>query len=256
MWRGKDCDDLDASIYPGRKASNDGDRYVDHNCNGIYGYDNSTGVSYEELYCSNTGEMGVILMGDSAGAHFHIPPQWMNVTEMSETVFDELYFVLLNEMDWPEFSSGTGFFNNISDSYDSPNLLNIINGPVDSLYKRFFQLNRCNHRDYQNLGVNGARSSSMSTHLDLSIRRAAGKDKPAYIVYELIGNDVCNPHPGMGHMTTPQEFYQNNLKVFKYLDSIVPNGTVLVANGLANGSVLYDNMVCKLYINICICEIC
>ena len=50
-------------------------------------------------------------------------------------------------------------------------------------------------------------------------------------------------------MTTPQEFYNNNLKVFQYLDSIVPNGTILVANGLANGSVLYDNMVCTIQTN-------
>lgn len=26
---------------------------------------------------------GVVLLGDSAGAHFHIPPEWMTVTQMS-----------------------------------------------------------------------------------------------------------------------------------------------------------------------------
>ena len=122
-WRGKDCNDFDANIHPGRKPDNN-DRFgIDSNCNGIYGIDNITGVSYENLYCNGTSEMGVLLMGDSAGAH-----------------------------------------------------------------------------------------------LDKQLRRNPINDKPVWMNYELIGNDVCNPHPRMSHMTTPQEFYDNNMKIFQYFD--------------------------------------
>lgn len=69
-WRGKDCNDLDSNSYPGRNS--DADPYTDSNCNGIYGVDPS-GKSYEELFCKNSGQIGVVLLGDSAGAHFSIP---------------------------------------------------------------------------------------------------------------------------------------------------------------------------------------
>ena len=84
-WRGKDCNDVDGKIYPGRKAA-DGDRFFDTNCNGISGLDERTGTTYEEQWCSNTSQYGIIVMGDSIGAHFHIPPQWLNVTEIGVLV--------------------------------------------------------------------------------------------------------------------------------------------------------------------------
>lgn len=35
------------------------------------------------------------------------------------------------------------------------NWTEVIQGPIDSLYLRLWQRNHCNHRDYQNIGVNG-----------------------------------------------------------------------------------------------------
>jgi len=35
-WRGRDCDDSDATVYAGRRANTHGPE-VDHNCNGIAG---------------------------------------------------------------------------------------------------------------------------------------------------------------------------------------------------------------------------
>jgi acyloxyacyl hydrolase len=35
-WRGKDCDDSNGNVYPGRAVNNYGPN-VDHNCNGIVG---------------------------------------------------------------------------------------------------------------------------------------------------------------------------------------------------------------------------
>jgi hypothetical protein len=70
-WRGADCNDLVASVYPGRRAG--ADLIEDTNCNGIHG--GGEGIpSYEEKWCAHSSPRGVIALGDSATAHFHIPP--------------------------------------------------------------------------------------------------------------------------------------------------------------------------------------
>ncbi|ETO13142.1 hypothetical protein RFI_24231 [Reticulomyxa filosa] len=188
------------------------------------------------MWCEGTGQMGVALLGDSAGAHFHIPAEWMNVTEMTAASWADTYFILLMELDWPFLSGTTAMFNSTEPWQ------NVIQGPVDSLYLRMLQQNRCNHRDFQNLGVNGARSGAMASQLDQTLRRDASTDHPVFLVYELIGNDVCSGHHTFETMTTPEEFYQNNLQAFQYLDSKLPYGSRVLALGLANGSVLYDAM--------------
>lgn len=67
-WRGRDCDDLDKSVYPGRNSTHySADR--DHNCNGIRGVAPS-GRTYEQELCSSVPNKGVIALGDSATAHF------------------------------------------------------------------------------------------------------------------------------------------------------------------------------------------
>lgn len=58
---------------------------VDYDCNGISGADETTGTSYEELWCDGTPHMGVGLLGDSAGAHFHLPPQWFHAADINAT---------------------------------------------------------------------------------------------------------------------------------------------------------------------------
>jgi hypothetical protein len=42
LWRGRDCSDINAEIYPGRRAV-DGDHFRDSNCNGIFGVNPETG---------------------------------------------------------------------------------------------------------------------------------------------------------------------------------------------------------------------
>lgn len=39
--------------------------------------------SFNEMLSSGMESEGVILLGDSSGAHFHIPPEWMTPTQMS-----------------------------------------------------------------------------------------------------------------------------------------------------------------------------
>jgi acyloxyacyl hydrolase len=72
-WRGKDCNDRDPHTRPGLFPVN-GDAEADSNCNGISGVNPATGIPYETELCANTGALGTVVLGDSASAHFHIPP--------------------------------------------------------------------------------------------------------------------------------------------------------------------------------------
>ena len=101
--------------------------------------------------------------------------------------------------------------------------------------------NRCNHRDYQNLGVNGADSFKMQQY-QLSLVRDRFKDKPAVVTYALVGNDVCNGYvrDTLAHMTTPAQMKANVLKTLQYLDSILPKGSHVLFMGLADGQFLYN----------------
>ena len=230
-WRGRDCSDLDREVHPGRRTSDDA--VFDTNCNGIFGVDPDTGETYEKQWCEGTGQMGTVLLGDSAGAHFHIPPAWATSSELSVEAFKDLLFILENELDWPMLSSATGYKNSTWPD---------ISGPVDSAYLRLREINRCNHRDYQNIGVNGARSSAMADTIVKSLSRDGLKDNPVFLTFALIGNDVCSGHHDSAHMTTPTEFYQHNLETFRYVDSKVAPGSVLVATGLVDGRILYDSL--------------
>ena len=74
-WRGRDCDDADHETYPGRRPKN-GDAERDFNCNGIHGKAEGGDQTYEEKFCSGSQQFGVVILGDSAGAHFHMPEAW------------------------------------------------------------------------------------------------------------------------------------------------------------------------------------
>ncbi|XP_060079937.1 acyloxyacyl hydrolase-like [Ylistrum balloti] len=208
-WRGKDCDDSRKDIHPGSRPLQ-ADKSRDSNCNGIMGIDPVSGQAYEDLYCKKSQARGIVILGDSLSAHFHVPREWLNTTEISAAVFEPLPFILENEFDWPELSSGTGFMNN---SYS-----NVIHGPMYSVYNYLWQRNRCNHRDYQNLSVNGARSSAMADTIEKS-------------------------HPDtFAHMTTPDEMKNNSMKTLQFLEKNLPRGSHVFLIGLADGRVLYDSL--------------
>jgi len=230
-WRGKDCNDFNAHDHAGKITKNDA--VFDTNCNGIFGYDIKAGKSYEELYCDGTGQMGVIGLGDSFTAHFRIPQEWATAADLNEPILKDLPFALENEFDWPMLSTTTAYKNSTWD---------VIQGPVDSFYLRLRELNHCNHRDYQNIGVNGDDSFLMSQHTMYTMSRNKSMDHPAFISLALLGNDVCNSEHDTEHMTTPEEFYANQLKILQYLDDTVPKGSVVLAIGLIDGRILYETM--------------
>jgi len=221
-WRGRDCDDFDDKIHPGR-AVFEKEPYIDYDCNGISGTD-SKGNSYEDIFCGSSGALGTILIGDSAGAHFSIPPSYFDPKLVNETTYSNLLSVLSDEFDWPFRSGYTG-----------------IQSGYNSIYQYMRERNKCNHRDYQNLGVNGARSSAVLGILG-SMARNRTLDKPALIFFELVGNDVCNGHHTFDTMTTVEEFKKNILLSLNYLEETLPYGSHVVFVGLADGRILWDTL--------------
>ena len=231
-WRGKDCNDLNNREYPGRGDGRD--MSIDTNCNGIYGVDPNNGESYEDMWCKGTQAMGSVILGDSVGAHFHVPQDLMNPTLIDRQTYKYMHEMLENEFDWPMESAATGYMESEWDP---------VKGSVISLYKQLLERNRCNHRDYQNIAVNGADSEPHSIgEIAKTLARNATTDKPVFIVLALIGNDVCNSHHSLDKMTTVTRYKQNMNNLLDYLEDNLPEKSVVLAVGLADGRVLYDNM--------------
>ncbi len=236
-WRGKDCDDQNKNIYPGRQSSDDAK--VDTNCNGIFGVDPTTNTTYESQWCEGTRPMGTVVLGDSASAHFHIPPSYLEAATMTKETFKDLPFIVENEFDWPMLSSTTGHAN-ISRWSGS------ISGPVDSIYLHMRELNRCNHRDYQNIAVNGARASSMAKQIVKTLARHPD-DNPVLVILALIGNDVCNGHPGLDHMTKPKDMYSHTMDTLDYLNQVLPSGSSVIIGGLVDGRILFEYLAHRIH---------
>ncbi|KAM3929016.1 acyloxyacyl hydrolase [Leptodactylus fuscus] len=228
-WRGRDCNDMNSSIYPGRSPK-DWDSLQDSNCNGIWGIDPEDGVPYEKKFCEGTDSKGIIVLGDSAAAHFHIPPEWMTPMDMSKNSFSNMALTVSNEFDWPQFSLFTGFQNST------------IGGWTQSLYLRLRDWNHCNHRDYQNIARNGGSSNNLNKYLE-SMARNQQFDKSAIVFYAMIGNDVCNTSPDtLKHMTTPENMRTNVMKELKYLDMKLPKGSHVILMSLADGRFLWNSL--------------
>lgn len=226
-WRGRDCSDMERGIYPGRKF---GDREADYNCNGISGRMPSGKPAKEEL--CEVEQRGIIMVGDSACAHFRIPEQYVNVTNLSLETYKHLYDLIEREADWPHLSWSTGF--RADDTGDTP-------GVVDSIYMRLKANNRCNHRDFQNVCVNGARSGAIANKLIKTIRRNQTHDHPAVLFLAPIGNDICTPNPN-GRGTNPEEFHNNIVRALDHLETQLPMGSFVVFIGLVDGRILFDTL--------------
>ena len=44
----------------------------------LKGIDQSDGIPYEEKLCKNSQPRGIISLGDSVTAHFHLPEEWFD----------------------------------------------------------------------------------------------------------------------------------------------------------------------------------
>ena len=230
-WRGKDCNDWSASTYPG-KASSDG--FVDENCNGIYGMNTTTWQPYEDSLCKGSGAMGVGVLGDSVSLHFHIPRSYVNVSELSAEVMAHTMRLFGNEAGWPMLSWMTGYANVSDYAPDIPS------GPMVSVYSKMVQRNKCNHRDYQNIGVNGYTSFDLY-NLTQAVARNRTADKPMLLVFAMVGNDICTAY-NFENMTKPQEYHDNIVRAVFRADELLPSGSHIVLIPIADARILYNEM--------------
>ena len=235
-WRGKDCNDGDRTAYPGRHST---DATSDQNCNGIYGVSPVTGLNYEDELCGGTNAMGVATLGDSASAHFRLPEAIVMAGKQGKDDFAPLLDILTNEADFPQLSWATGH-------RDSAEYTPSITGPMSSVYSQMKALNRCNHRDYQNLGVNGARVSKLVEWVNL-LARNRNTDKPILTFFAMIGNDVCNGRTNFDGMTTPEEYYTSVYKAVLAADAKLPKGSLVVLTPLVDGRILYETMHSRIH---------
>jgi len=96
--------------------------------------------------------------------------------------------------------------------------------------------NKCNHRDYQNIGHNGGRMRSLVEQI-----KALGKtDKPYLAFVHYIGNDVCGDN--LGHMTKPAELETQMNAGLQLLDTVAKPNTKVFFVGMVDGRVLWEVM--------------
>lgn len=226
-WKGRDCNDFDSNFHPGVIPSNKTE--IDYNCNGISGFDGAHNVPWHDELCANSKPMGIAVVGDSFGAHFSIPPSYMNASEINSKTYSDLVSCIEDEFDWPERSFSTGFEN-------------VTGVMIDSFYLRMRERNRCIHRDYMNVGVNGCRSTTMQSNVIHSLVRQQTTDYPLLLVFELIGNDVCGAHHDLDRMSTVPIFTTAILETLQYLDTVLPNGSHVLFLGLADGRTLWNSL--------------
>ncbi|KAG2382113.1 hypothetical protein C9374_005905 [Naegleria lovaniensis] len=200
----------------------------DMNCNGIYGTEPKTGKSYESLYCNNNNNNNsssatrqVIMFGDSASSGFHIPPEYLDVDNMTN-----VGFLLEDEFDWPQKCWSTGWdMNSI--------------GQDGSIYLRMRQRDLCMHRQYQNVGHNGGKIENFAGY-QLDGLSMTPQSLPFIGFLAYIGNDVCKDT--LQEMTTPQQFEERLMKGLTLLDARSPPNSKLLLIGLVDGRILWNEM--------------
>ncbi|KAJ3435285.1 acyloxyacyl hydrolase [Anaeramoeba flamelloides] len=225
-WRGKDCDDLSRSTFPG-KVPNSGDKLFDSNCNGVHGRDENK-INYEDRFCKGTQPMGTMVIGDSIGAHFHIPVQFFQPDQLSNGILkDNLIDLIEMEGDWPQKSWVTGFDTTPND---------LCEGTVNSIYLKMLERNRCNHRNYQNIAVNGMSSPNVYDLLENSLTESLQKESyPVFGLFQLFGDDICLSM-NITQLPTPQQFRDNVVKSLHQLDSVLAPGSVIFVMSLMDGT--------------------
>ena len=95
---------------------------------------------------------------------------------------DQLLADMANELDQPACSWGTG--HNALEGCPYQNTVPGVTG-ITSLYTQLRNRNRCNHNDYQNIGVNGG--DIASAYDQVTALKRSGNDQPALVWLAMIG---------------------------------------------------------------------
>eukprot|EP01080_Neovahlkampfia_damariscottae_P009038 gene9038-1135_t len=214
-WRGRDCDDKNPNVRPGRVDNSSNGEDLD--CNGVSGK-NENGATFEDLYCKNSNAKQVIVFGDSGTSAFHIVPDWLFFRNMSNVIP-----ALQNEFDWPQNSWATGY---------EPSMLG------RSIYLFMRSRNLCNHRQYQNVGFNGGQMRHLLGQIQGTSISKESKPYLAFVSY--IGNDVCKRR--LEDMTKPEDYLKQLVNGLSKLDSISPKGSKVIVTGLVDGRILFKEM--------------
>jgi len=244
QFRGADCDDKNATVYPGRNAlQGDFDASADSNCNGIWGVDSRSGIAWEQALCGDVQSRGLLAIGDSATAHFSLPPSFVTPSSINSSTYAHLIETLITEVDWPHCSWSTGWGNS--------SICPEVKTPMKSIYQRMRERNLCMHRDYVNAGVNGA---SVNNLIDdgvvtpanysgamLAIPSRFKVDGPSTVFFSMIGNDICRAK-SWGAYTPVDTFITKAIEEFRYLDTILHPGSHVIIMGLVDGRVLYNTL--------------
>jgi len=177
--------------------------------------------------------MGVVALGDSVTANFHVPGEWFNASVTSPAWFKNMTFMLENSLNWPQTSLYTGY-----EDSDWP----IIDGTTQSIYLKMRERNLCNHRDYQNLGFNGATIPEAEGHTQ-SLKRTINNDKPALVIFSYMGNDVCKYLPNeLGEVTTPSQARDGLLATMRLLDRKLPANSHVIVVAVADARVFFADI--------------
>lgn len=85
----------------------------DGNCNGIWGLDEQTGIPWETKLCGSSKARGIVMFGDSVGAHFHFPLVWFNpklITKVSKIYSSVCIFILFKKIISEKEKNLPGYF--------------------------------------------------------------------------------------------------------------------------------------------------
>lgn len=104
---------------------------------------------------------------------------------------------LVNELDWPSKSYASGWDSNIQDK---------------SLYLQMRNVNKCVHRQFQNVAHNGAEMKNFVEQLGEAHFDNTGAMKPVFVSAAYIGNDVCKDT--LAEMTNTDGLFCHNVLTF------------------------------------------
>ena len=63
-----------------------------------------------------------------------------------------------------------------------------------------------------------------------------------FVIFELIGNDVCGDDHDFSSMTSPEEFRKNILENWDFLEKTLPKGSHVVTLGVIDGRILFESL--------------